>query len=169
MHAILPRPHVNSFSVLIISALIIIVASAVVTSTLWHRKRVATWLTVVELLFAGIALGALAWVLSEPVATARREYYRGRDQFEWASELKASESERRHQAVVALCELLKSSHSGVRWWCVQQLGSAGAEAKSALPVLWQLLQEETIDDDQSFRDLVRYAIQQIELDASEGW
>jgi hypothetical protein len=106
-----------------------------------------------------LAIPLLACILFPPVERAHREYYHGKDQFQWASQLAADDVASRHEAIAALCEIVRTStHLVTRWWIVQELGGHGPEAKEAIPVLAELIKGE--DDELRFQ--ARRAIQQID-------
>jgi hypothetical protein len=87
-----------------------------------------------------------------------REYFEGRDQFEWAEILEAGDPGERSKAIVALCELMKRTppKSSVRPVAVHAL--VNANARQAIPALREMLQGE----DEDLRNHAKRALQQID-------
>jgi hypothetical protein len=125
-----------------------------------RRRRRACWVTILQLTVATLlVVPFLAYALFPPINRAHREYYLGKDQFEWTAQLWATNPTARQHAVSVLCQMIRSSKTGsVRYSIVQGLGERGPEAKNALPVLKELLN----DRDDLLRDVAREAIRYIE-------
>jgi hypothetical protein len=86
---------------------------------LLRRGKQSKKVIAAEWLVAGLLMAYfLDHVLFPPVARVRREYYQGKDQFAWVSQLGARDEKTRREAVLALCEMLKASRTSVRWWIV---------------------------------------------------
>jgi hypothetical protein len=100
-----------------------------------------------------------AWMFL-PVARIPREYYEGKDQFEWAGILRSADGQTRERAITALCDLLKreSGKDAVRSIAVRALLDAGA--KEAIPVFHQVLKSE----DEDLRSRARYVLDRIDIE-----
>jgi hypothetical protein len=104
---------------------------------------------------------ALVLVSVPPVARLPREYYQGKDQFEWAALLQSGDLPDRDQAITALCEILKENqnHPSVSVYGVALSALIEAKAKNALRTLTNLL--DTVDS--RWNAEVKHAIELIEL------
>jgi hypothetical protein len=136
---------------------------------LWraHKQRKQTNIILGAVLGLFIIMSFVGWCLP-PIAKVHSEYYQGKDQFEWASDLASPDARTRHEAMLALCEILKSSKSTVRLWIVPRLGDQGPEAKEAVPILIEFLKDDdpVLHEDIIFREEIREAIQKIDPSAS---
>ncbi len=105
------------------------------------KRASAAQCVVFVVIFAGGVLGGLF----PPVARMSREYYAGKDQFEWIKLLHSPDESTRNEALVALCEMLQSSRAfSTRNVILQSLGHCGKNAEAALPTLRQLLCDEDV-------------------------
>jgi hypothetical protein len=140
-----------------------LLAVLVVGATWWvlaHRRSQARLLTAIELTVLILVMLLVAGhYLLPATARAHREYYQGKDQFQWVEQLTSGDAAAKSEAVAALCEILKSSKTSVRWYIVQELGAAGRDAEAARPILVKILY---VEDDPVLREYTQYAIEQID-------
>ena len=128
----------------------------------------------------GLLIGVFVLLLLLPsVERTHREYYKGKDQFQWLAQLRSGDKPARHEAILALGEILKAAKSSqaamTRYWVAQELTNYGREARIILPVLAELLER---NDDGILHERLKLTIQQtkaatgsrvpIEFDSSIG-
>jgi hypothetical protein len=120
----------------------------------YKKTRRFPWLDVLDVV-ASIAI--LVTFLVPSRARIPREYFEGKDQFEWAEILESSKGPTREKAIEALCELLKRApqKTSVREVALHAL--VGAQAKEAIPFLTELLKSA----DEYFRYKIERAIEEI--------
>jgi prepilin-type N-terminal cleavage/methylation domain-containing protein len=119
--------------------------------------------TLIEVLVGLGVVGILILFLAPLISLHPREWYGGKDQYEWAAALRSEDPEKREEAVAALCEIMRRRPAklGVR----QFVGQALVEAKAveAVPALREMLQS----DDEDLRGEARRALQQLDPKALE--
>ena len=99
-------------------------------------------ISLIELLIAIACIVLLLALLTPARSKLPRTYYQGKDQFHWMKQLEHPNPEKRQFAVLALSEMLKEKKCWSRSSIVNQLGSKGAEARTALPALERLVHED---------------------------
>src|SRR5262249_48602204 len=121
MFGLLPYPWELAFTL----APLVAVAVAV-----WllvrQRGRPGPYSRIERIAIVALLVLFLLLLVFRPVARAPREYFQGRDQFEWVTGLHSPDMQTRRQALTALCTILKTSRSpSLQSWIVQEVGKQG--------------------------------------------
>ncbi|MCA9031230.1 MAG: hypothetical protein KDA66_10500 [Planctomycetaceae bacterium] len=122
-----------------------------------HRDNMSSRTSGAILLALAIVFVASYWLPDSRGLT----YVDGRDQFQWAEDLRADQPTTRTAAVHAAVELLKCPPFFGRASLIHSLGVLGDEAQPAIPVLNSLKH----DPEQDVRDAAEMALEQI----TESW
>ncbi len=121
--------------------------------TMPWKFRLNVW----DLIYISVFCGSI-WYLNSPGPNPNREYFEGKDQVQWVSELQSSDPNKRNLAIYALCEMVKRPDPKHRMSLVRALGFFGGEAKQVEETIRGLLPT----DDEELEEACEVALKKIE-------